>query len=140
MKIGTTICLLLFLIPVMAQQQRTYALKAARLFDSTAGVVIQRGFVALGTDSAVYPHGRNAEEFAFMAADGMSPAQSLQAGTVSGAELLGLASKIGTLKPGFAADVAAVRGNPLADIRATQNVIFVMRDGVVYRNDHDAIK
>src|ERR1700757_3118258 len=51
--------------------------------------------IALGTDAAVYPHGRNAEEFALMAADGLSPAQALQAGTASAAELLGLGDKIG---------------------------------------------
>jgi imidazolonepropionase-like amidohydrolase len=91
--------------------------------------------IALGTDAAVYPHGRNAEEFALMAADGMSPAQSLQAGTVSAAELLGLADKVGALRPGFLADIVAVRGNPVTDIRATQKVIFVMKDGTVYRNE-----
>ena len=96
--------------------------------------------IALGTDAAVYPHGRNAEEFALMAADGLSPAQALQAGTVSAAELLGLSDKIGALKPGFAADIIAVRGNPLTDIRATQNVTFVMKDGVVYRNDQSAVQ
>src|SRR5437763_357684 len=63
--------------------------------------------IALGTDAAVYPHGRNAEEFALMAADGLSPAQALQAGTTSAAELLGLGDKIGALKPGFLADVIA---------------------------------
>jgi imidazolonepropionase-like amidohydrolase len=91
--------------------------------------------IALGTDAAVFPHGRNAEEFSLMAADGMSAAQALQAGTTSGAELLGLADKIGALKPGFLADIVAVRGNPTTDIKATQNVVFVMKDGVVYRNE-----
>jgi len=93
--------------------------------------------IALGTDAAVYPHGRNAEEFALMAADGLSPAQALQAGTTSAAELLGLGNEIGALKPGFLADIIGVRGNPLADIRATQNVVFVMKNGVVYRNDQN---
>jgi imidazolonepropionase-like amidohydrolase len=91
--------------------------------------------IALGTDAAVYPHGRNAEEFALMAADGMSSAQALQAGTTSAAELLGLGDKVGVLKPGFLADIVAVRGNPVTDIRATQNVVFVMKDGVVYHNE-----
>jgi imidazolonepropionase-like amidohydrolase len=91
--------------------------------------------IALGTDAAVFPHGRNAEEFSLMAADGMSPAQALQAGTTSAADLLGLGDKIGALKPGFLADVVAVRGNPITDIKATQNVVFVMKDGVVYRNE-----
>lgn len=91
--------------------------------------------IALGTDAAVYPHGENALEFAFMAADGMTPAQSLMAGTASAAELLGLQDKVGALKPGTLADVVAVPGNPVDNIKATQSVIFVMKDGVVLRND-----
>ncbi len=91
--------------------------------------------IALGTDAAVYPHGDNALEFAFMVADGMTPAQSLMAGTASAAELLGLQDKVGALKPGTLADVVAVPGNPLENIKATQSVIFVMKDGMVLRND-----
>jgi len=90
--------------------------------------------IALGTDAAVYPHGRNAEEFMLMAADGMSPSQALQAGTVRAAELLGLADRVGALKPGFLADIVAVRGNPLTDLKTTQTVIFVMKEGVVYKS------
>jgi imidazolonepropionase-like amidohydrolase len=90
--------------------------------------------IALGTDAAVYPHGRNAEEFMLMAADGMSAAQALQAGTATAAELLGLGDRVGALKPGFLADVVGVRGNPLTDLKTTQTVIFVMKDGVVYKN------
>ena len=74
--------------------------------------------IALGTDAAVYPHGDNALEFAFMVADGMTPAQSLMAGTASAAELLGLQDKVGALKPGMLADVVAVPGNPLENIKA----------------------
>lgn len=91
--------------------------------------------IALGTDATVYPHGENALEFAFMAADGMSTALSLMAGTSAAAELLGLKDRVGTLKPGMAADVVAVPGNPADDIKVTQQVIFVMKDGVVYRNE-----
>ncbi|HEX4228177.1 MAG TPA: amidohydrolase family protein [Bryobacteraceae bacterium] len=91
--------------------------------------------VALGTDAAVYPHGNNAVEFVLMAADGMTNAQALHAGTTSAADLLGLRAKIGSLEPGKLADVVAVPGNPLEDIRVTQSVLFVMKDGVVYRND-----
>lgn len=91
--------------------------------------------IALGTDAAVYPHGNNALEFVLMANDGMTPAQSLRAGTSSAAELLGLQNKIGTLEPGKVADVVAVPGNPLEDIKVTQSVLFVMKEGVVYRND-----
>ncbi len=91
--------------------------------------------IALGTDAAVFPHGENALEFAFMAADGMTPAQSLMAGTSSAADLLGLKDKVGILKPGMLADIVAVPGNPLNDIKLTQSVFFVMKDGVIYRND-----
>jgi imidazolonepropionase-like amidohydrolase len=91
--------------------------------------------IALGTDAAVFPHGENALEFTFMAADGLSNAQSLMAGTSAGAELLGLADKVGSLKTGMAADIVAVPGNPVDDIKVTQQVIFVMKGGVIYRND-----
>jgi imidazolonepropionase-like amidohydrolase len=91
--------------------------------------------IALGTDAAVYPHGDNALEFAFMAADGMTPAQSLMAGTTSAAELLGLQDKIGALKPGMLADIVAVPGNPVENIKLTQSVMFVMKDGAILRND-----
>ncbi|HEV3334423.1 MAG TPA: amidohydrolase family protein [Bryobacteraceae bacterium] len=91
--------------------------------------------IALGTDAAVYPHGDNALEFVLMAADGMTPAQSLKAGTTSAAELLGLSDKIGALKPGLAADIVAVPGNPMTDIKVVQSVLFVMKGGSVYKNE-----
>jgi imidazolonepropionase-like amidohydrolase len=91
--------------------------------------------IALGTDAAVFPHGENALEFTFMAADGLSNAQSLMAGTSAGAELLGLADKVGSLKAGMMADIVAVPGNPVDDIKVTQQVILVMKGGVIYRND-----
>jgi imidazolonepropionase-like amidohydrolase len=91
--------------------------------------------IALGTDAAVYPHGGNALEFVLMAADGMTPVQSLKAGTSSAAELLGLQDKTGALKPGMAADIVAVPGNPAVDIKVVQSVLFVMKDGSVYKNE-----
>lgn len=91
--------------------------------------------IVVGTDAAVYPHGQNATEFALLVANGMTPAQALKAGTSSAAELLGLGDRIGALQPGMLADITAVSGNPLADIKATSDVIFVMKDGTVYRND-----
>jgi imidazolonepropionase-like amidohydrolase len=91
--------------------------------------------IGLGTDAAVYPHGRNAEEFHQMVDLGMKPADALRAGTSVDAELLGLADKIGTLEAGKSADIVAVPGNPVQDIRQTEHVFFVMKEGVVYKNE-----
>lgn len=91
--------------------------------------------IGLGTDAAVYPHGRNAEEFHQMVDLGMKPIDALKAGTSSDADLLGLADKIGTLESGKLADVVAVPGDPLQNIRQTEHVFFVMKEGVIYRND-----
>jgi imidazolonepropionase-like amidohydrolase len=94
--------------------------------------------IGLGTDAAVYPHGRNAEEFHQMVDLGMKPLDALRAGTSSDADLLGLADKIGTLEHGKLADIVAVPGNPLQDIRQTEHVLFVMKEGVVFKNESPA--
>lgn len=91
--------------------------------------------IAFGTDSGVSPHGKNAEEFALLVDHGMSPAAALRSATLDAATLLGIAGEVGTLAAGKAADVVAVPGDPLADVRATERVRFVMKDGKVYRND-----
>jgi imidazolonepropionase-like amidohydrolase len=90
--------------------------------------------IAFGTDAAVYPHGRNAEEFSQLVSCGLSPAEALRSATVSAAELLGFSGQIGALEPGLLADVIAVPGDPTRDIRATESVLFVMKEGVVHRN------
>lgn len=91
--------------------------------------------IGLGTDAAVYPHGRNAEEFHQMVDLGMKPAAALKAGTSADADLLGIADKVGTLEPHKFADVVAVPGNPLENIRLTEQVFFVMKEGVIYKNE-----
>jgi len=91
--------------------------------------------IAFGTDSAVSPHGRNAEEFALLVELGMTPAAALRTATSVGAALLGIDKRTGTLEAGKDADVVAVPGDVLADIRATEKVSFVMRGGKIYRND-----
>jgi len=119
---------------------RAKADAAVKQQDSMVKRAVELGVkIALGTDAAVFPHGENALEFAFMAADGMGNAQALMAGTSSGAELLGLADKVGALKRGMLADVVGVPGDPLDDIKVTQQVIFVMKEGVVYRDDRGAL-
>jgi imidazolonepropionase-like amidohydrolase len=91
--------------------------------------------IGLGTDAAVYPHVRNAEEFHQMVDLGMPPAAALKAGTSADADLLGLSDKIGTIEPNKLADVVAVPGNPLENIRQTEHVFFVMKEGVIYKNE-----
>jgi imidazolonepropionase-like amidohydrolase len=91
--------------------------------------------IAFGTDSAVSPHGMNAKEFALMTGLGMLPAAALRSATSAAAALLGIDDRLGTLAAGKTADVIAVPGNPLANITATENVLFVMKDGRVVRDD-----
>ena len=92
--------------------------------------------IAFGTDAGVYRHGVNANEFALlMQFGGLSPREALVTATVDAADLLGLAGEIGTLAVGKSADIIALDGNPLDDIRATERVRFVMARGVVIRQD-----
>jgi imidazolonepropionase-like amidohydrolase len=88
--------------------------------------------IAFGTDAGVSKHGRNADEFELMVEHGMSPMDALVAATVNAADLLGLKDEIGTLEAGKAADIIAVDGDPLTDVRALKRVAFVMREGRVF--------
>jgi len=89
--------------------------------------------IAMGTDSGVTPHGENADELVMMVDAGMSPADAIQAATITSAELLGLENKLGTLDNGKLADMIAVSGNPLSDISVLQAVSFVMKEGKVMK-------
>jgi imidazolonepropionase-like amidohydrolase len=91
--------------------------------------------IAFGTDIGVCPFGYNAREFALMVENGMTPMQALQSATVGGAELLGIAAKVGSIRAGKLADLIAVRGDPLADVRVLEQMKFVMKQGVVYRQE-----
>ena len=92
--------------------------------------------VALGTDAAVYPHGLNARELEVYVRDyGMTPLAALQSATVNAADLMGWTDRAGALDPGKWADVVAVEGDPLADVRTLQHVRFVMKGGVVYKDE-----
>lgn len=90
--------------------------------------------IAFGTDSAVSPHGMNTREFALMTGLGMTPAAALRSATTVSAALLGVDDRLGSITAGKLADIVAVPGNPLEDIRATERVMFVMKDGVVVKN------
>lgn len=89
--------------------------------------------VAFGTDAGVFPHGQNAGEFRLMVDAGMSPAGALLAATRNAADALGLLDELGTVEPGKRADLVAVRGDPLADVRVLEDVGFVMKDGTIHK-------
>jgi imidazolonepropionase-like amidohydrolase len=91
--------------------------------------------VALGTDAGVYPHGQNGGEFWSMVELGLTPVQALQAGPVNAAELMGWADRVGVIRKDMLADIVAVEGNPISDVRLLQHVQFVMKDGVVYKDE-----
>ncbi len=89
--------------------------------------------MAVGSDVGPFPHGTQAREMVLMANYGMAPLAVLQSDLLNGAKLLGWEGQIGSLEPGYFADVIAVAGDPLEDISAVQNVSFVMKDGVIYK-------
>jgi imidazolonepropionase-like amidohydrolase len=121
-------------LPALYQQKMTdvsNAMKANHKHAIAAGVK-----VALGTDAAVYPHGLNAHELdVYVNQYGMTPLAAIQTGTLNAADLMGWTDKIGSLDPGKWADIIAVQGDPLADVRILQHVPFVMKSGVIYKDE-----
>jgi len=109
---------------LVGRQQRENFKKAVQ-----AGVKI-----AFGTDAGVYPHGWNAKQFAHMVRWGTTPMQAIQAATVSAADLIGWADRVGALEPGKFADVIAVVGDPLQDVTVLEHVAFVMKGGQVVKD------
>lgn len=89
--------------------------------------------MAVGSDVGPFPHGTQAREFVLMVKYGMSPEAVLKADLLNGAKVLGWEKEIGSLEPGYFADVIAVPGDPLQDVSALENVGFVMKGGVVYK-------
>lgn len=139
-----------FLVPTLMAAERVEqaaktgvlkGLRAEKAFAAAAGMrnAIKKALaakvpVALGTDSGVITHGTNAREFQLLVEwGGMAPMDAIMAGTRNASRLLGLEAKIGTLEAGKLADVVAVAGNPLDDIRVLQKPVFVMKNGVVYK-------
>jgi len=91
--------------------------------------------IAFGTDAGVYPHGDNARQFTTMVAWGMKPIDAIQAATINAADLIGIPDKIGSLEPGHYADLIAVSGDPLTNIKVLENVKFVLKGGTVIKNN-----
>jgi imidazolonepropionase-like amidohydrolase len=121
-------------LPAFYQQKMTdvgNAMKANHKRAIAAGVKI-----AMGTDAAVYPHGLNAHELdVYVNQYGMTPLEALKTTTLNAADLMGWTDKVGSLEPGKWADVIAVSGDPLKDIRTLEHVSFVMKGGVIYKDE-----
>jgi imidazolonepropionase-like amidohydrolase len=110
----------------LGEAQRQNFAKAVR-----AGVKM-----TFGTDAGVCPHGINARQFAFMVKYGMTPMQAIQSATVNAADLIGHSELFGSIAAGKSADIIAVHGDPLADIRTLEQVAFVMKEGKIYKRDN----
>ena len=91
--------------------------------------------VAFGTDTGVSKHGDNAQEFALMVGAGFTPEEAIRAATVIASEHVEMDADIGTITPGKYADIIAVTADPLKDITELEDVDFVMKGGVVYKNE-----
>ena len=91
--------------------------------------------LAYGTDSGVYPHGLNARQLPYLVRYGMTSAEALRSATVVAAELMGWGDRVGRLAPGFAADLVAVAGDPLADVGVLTDVPIVMKGGIVVKDE-----
>ncbi|MEO6328491.1 MAG: amidohydrolase family protein [Ginsengibacter sp.] len=90
--------------------------------------------VAFGTDAGVCRHGMNWLEFTYMIEAGMKPMDAIKSATINPAILLGMVDDLGSIEAGKLADIAAVDGNPLNDSQAFAQVVFVMKDGVIYKD------
>tara|TARA_B100000676_G_C18070565_1_gene844017 strand:- start:506 stop:1783 length:1278 start_codon:yes stop_codon:yes gene_type:complete len=91
--------------------------------------------IAFGTDSGVSAHGDNWQEFILMTDAGMSNKDALKSATIETAKLLRIEDKLGQIKPGMLADIIAFQNNPIEDISVVKNVSFVMKDGVIYKQN-----
>jgi imidazolonepropionase-like amidohydrolase len=91
--------------------------------------------IAFGTDAGVYAHGKNWMEFIYMTEAGMPVLEAIRCATVNASELIGISDKAGTIEPGKWADIVAVEGDPTADVHAMGQMRFVMKEGVVYKNE-----
>ena len=89
--------------------------------------------IAFGTDAGVFKHGKNGKEFGFMFEAGMPAIQTIQSATITNAKILKMENEIGQIQKGFFADIIAVNDNPIEKISTMENVVFVMKEGKIYK-------
>ncbi|WGD35383.1 amidohydrolase family protein [Olleya sp. YS] len=112
------------------------ALAVGPQIQGTFGKAYKRGVgIAFGTDAGVFKHGDNGKEFFYMVEAGMPAIETIQAATVTNAMLLGMEDKLGQLKVGFIADIVATNEDPTTNIKTMENIVFVMKEGKVYKNE-----
>lgn len=92
--------------------------------------------IAFGTDAGVFPHGENAKEFRYMVETGWSPMFSIQSATITNAKLLDMEGQLGVISEGFIADIVATNEDPTEDITTLEKVVFVMKEGAIYKGNH----
>ena len=110
------------------------AIEVGAQIHETFALAYKKGVpIAFGTDAGVFPHGENAIEFGYMVEAGMPAMEAIQAATVTNADLLGLNDQLGQLSKGYLADIIAVDENPVDNVATLQNVVFVMKEGVIYK-------
>ena len=118
-----------FFPPVVARK----ALEIGPIHQNTMAQAYKKGVpMGFGTDAGVFPHGKNAIEFGYLLEAGIPVKESLKAATITNAKLLGV-DNLGQLKKGFLADIIAVNENPTKNVKTLENVVFVMKDGMVYK-------
>ena len=116
--------------PVIARK----VIEVSTKMQGTFGRAYKAGVkIAFGTDAGVYDHGENYLEFQYMVEGGMPPMDAIKSATVSAADLLGISNITGSITKGKSADIVAVSGDPLQDIKALKDMVFVMKEGVQYK-------
>lgn len=111
------------------------ALAVGPKIQGTFGKAYKKGVgIAFGTDAGVFKHGNNGKEFGYMMEAGMPAIETIQSATITNAKLLGMENEIGQLKVGFIADIVATDDNPLKNIKTMETVVFVMKEGKIYKN------
>ncbi|WP_423130140.1 metal-dependent hydrolase family protein [Gaoshiqia sp. Z1-71] len=113
-------------------KEKLVAIEQQQIFQKALAAGVK---IAFGTDAGVYPHGMNVKQFSIMVRWGMTPMQAIQSSTIVASNVLGWQNMIGSIKIGKLADIIATKENPLDNIATIENVMFVMKGGIVFKNN-----